>query len=196
MRLDSLLICKVKAGRRHCTGNHFVRLFEEVLIMRTALAAKGHHECGLPAATSTPAPLSVVGRRWRDIPQVDDSKVPNINAKLHRWRTEQGRKIAFAEPLFALLPLRHWYLAGVSRPLNAGKVPSSFTVEMREEVIDSPFDFFESVGSHPLGSHRVRRRRRPVAESPLNRRSQELNSLSLSVWGRYLREVLTAEYGD
>jgi hypothetical protein len=84
VRPDQLLVAKVKPCRSHRPSHHAVRLTIEILVVRAALAAKGHHKGRLPAPPGAPAALGVIGRGRRYVPQVDHVEVPDVHAQLHR----------------------------------------------------------------------------------------------------------------
>ena len=69
------------------------------MIVSIAIAAERNHQGGSPAAPGAPAALGVVGRRRRDVAQVNGGEVADIDAKLHGRRAEQGRELADSECL-------------------------------------------------------------------------------------------------
>jgi hypothetical protein len=71
VRAQQVLVLEVDARRDDRAGDHLARAAEEVLVVRAAGRAVRQDERGLAAATGAAAALRVVGRRRRDVAQVD-----------------------------------------------------------------------------------------------------------------------------
>ncbi len=80
-----------------------VRLTEVILVVRAASRAIGVDQGRLTATAGPAAALGVVGRRRRDVAQIDEVQLSDVHAQLHGRRAEQERQIAAAESVFALL---------------------------------------------------------------------------------------------
>ena len=113
MRTDEVAVAKVDPGRRHAAGNHPDRLTVEVLIVRAASGAVGEYHGRLPASAGASAALRVVGRRRRNVAQIDQVQLLDVDAQFHRRRAEHERKLAVTEAVLPLLPVLRRHLRGV-----------------------------------------------------------------------------------
>ena len=106
VRSDQIPVSEVDTGRRHRSGDHSLGFAVEILVVGAASRAVGEHQCGLSPATRPPAALRVVRRRGRDVAQVDEVQLSDVDPELHRRRAEQKRQIPLPKtrlPFLALL---------------------------------------------------------------------------------------------
>ena len=83
-----------RSGGAHLAVDHRLRVAEEVLVVRALRRAVGENERRLAAAAGATAALRVVGRRRRDVAQVDGVQRRDVDAELHRRRAEEHRQEA------------------------------------------------------------------------------------------------------
>ena len=136
VRADQVAIAEVDAGRRYRSGDHPDGLAVEVLIVRAAPRAVGEDQRRLPAATGAPAALSVVGRRGRDVAQVDEVQLLDVDAQFHRRRAEQQRETAIPEARLPLLAVLRRHLRGVFAPLQNALEVYEAAVALDEVTVD------------------------------------------------------------
>ena len=134
VRADEVFIGHVEPGRLHLAGNHEFGVLEEILVVRAAERAVGEHQSGLAAATGATAALRVVGRRGRDVAQIDRIQILDVDAQLHRRRTEQDGQFGGAKIVFAL----HAKLAGHLRGMFARR-NAPHLLDARAEQFDEEF---------------------------------------------------------
>ena len=110
---DQVPVPEIDAGRRHRTSDHPGRLAIEVLIVGAAPGAVGEDQGGLPASSRAPAALRVVGRRGRNVAQVDEVELGDVDAELHGRGAEEQRQLAFPKTGLAFLAVLRGHLSGV-----------------------------------------------------------------------------------
>ena len=113
VRANQIAVPEIDAGRRHRTGDHPGRLAVEVLIVGAAPGAVGEDKGGLPASSRTPAALRVVGRGGRNVAQVDEVELGDVDAELHGRGAEEQRQLAFPKAGLAFLAVLRGHLSGV-----------------------------------------------------------------------------------
>src|SRR4051794_1895426 len=114
-------------------------MLEEILIVRTPRGTIGKDQCRLPTASRSSTALSIVGRGWRDIAQIDHIQFSNIDPQFHRWRTIQDRKQIAPKRFLPLFPPFRWHLSSMfcrMQILHTLKLLGILTVELEEERID------------------------------------------------------------
>ena len=113
VRADQVPVPQVDARRRHRSGHHASRLAVEVLVVGAAPGAVGEDESGLSAAPGASAALRVVGRSGRNVAQVDEVELGDVDAELHGRGAEQERQLAFPKARLAVLAVLGGHLSGV-----------------------------------------------------------------------------------
>ena len=113
MGLDQLLVGEIEARRRHGTRDHRGRLREIVPVVGVAVAGEGEHQRRPAAAPGTAAALRVVGRVGRNVPQMHDRELADVDAQLHGRGAAQDREVALAERRLAQHPVLGRHLPGV-----------------------------------------------------------------------------------
>ena len=113
VRADQVPVPQIDARRRHCSGHHAGRLAVEVLVVGAAPGAVGEDESGLPPAPGASAALRVVGRSGRNVAQVDEVELGDVDAELHGRGAEQERQLAFPKARLAVLAVLGGHLSGV-----------------------------------------------------------------------------------
>src|SRR5271157_4615097 len=79
---DKLFVTEFKPGWCDSTGDHQLRLPEEILVVLASLATECRHQSWLAAATCTPAALRIVRWRGRDVPQMYNVQVADVHTQL------------------------------------------------------------------------------------------------------------------
>src|SRR5262249_18745034 len=126
-------------------------------------------ERGLPRATGAATALSVVGRRWRDVPHVDHVELGDVDTELHRRRAEENGKLRCTEAVLALLPLVGWYLSGVLARLDPLPTRGHAAGDVDEVRVRA-----RPVGRGRGHTNRVVVGAGPVARPPAHRRRRKL----------------------
>lgn len=119
--LDELLIREVEARRRHRTGDHRRRLPEVMPVVGVAVAGEGKHQRRPPAAARAAAPLGAIGGVGRDVAQVHDRELADVDPELHRRGAAQDRELAPPELRLAPHAVLGRHLAGVLAREHAGE---------------------------------------------------------------------------
>ncbi len=166
---DQIFVGQVHARWCDGAGDHALRAIEEVLVVRAAGCAVGKDERGLSAPAGAPAALRVVGRRRRNVAQVDDVQLGDVDAQLHRRRAEQDRQVAGAESLFAVEPVLVRDLGRVFAGLETQQLGCDGPVEL-DEVGVGPTTGIRQAGD----GDRVVKRLGSVARDPDHRRGRNL----------------------
>src|SRR4051812_40484860 len=110
-------------------------MLEEILVVRAAERAVGKYQGRLTATTSTTAALRVVGRRRRDVAQIDRVQILNVDAQLHSRRTEKDRQFGHAKVVFALNAKWTRHLRGVFARRNATHLLDARTEQFDEKLV-------------------------------------------------------------
>ena len=85
MTLDELAVGQVEGRRIHLAMNHAYRVTEEILVVGRLSCTVGNDQRGLSGTTGTTATLSIIGRRRRDVAQIDGIQRRNVDPKFHGW---------------------------------------------------------------------------------------------------------------
>ena len=149
VRTNQVPVAEIDAGRRHRSGDHSGRLAVEVLVVGTSSGTVGEDQGGLPAASRTPAALRVVGRRGRNVAQVDEVELSDVDAELHGRGAEEQRQLSFPKTRLAFLAVLRRHLSGVlSRFENALQIHET-AIALHEVAIDlrGKSTFLEQAGT-------------------------------------------------
>ena len=149
VRADQVAVPEVDTGGRHRPGDHTGGLAVEVLVVGASSRAVGEHQGGLSAASRPAASLRVVGWGGRDVPQVDEVELGDVDAELHGGRAEEERKVSFPKTLLPFLAVFRRNLSSVlARFESALKVHES-PIALHEVVIHlgRKLAFFKQTGA-------------------------------------------------
>jgi hypothetical protein len=176
MGQHQVFVAEIQSRSRDGTGDHPLRTFEEVLVVRIAGGAVGEHQGRLTAAARTSAALGIVRRCWGDVAHVDHVELGDVDAELHGRGAEQHRELGGAERVFALNPGLVGNLSGVLARVEALGLEGDGAVEGLEELIGL---------SAPLGCVRdadgIMERLGAVARHPAQGGGRNLIPLDLSL---------------
>ena len=135
VRADQVAVAEIDTGRFHRSGDHPCRFAEKVLIVGAAPRAVREDHGRLSAPAGAPAALGLVGRRRRDIAQVDKIELGDIHSEFHCRGAEQERQLSFAEPLFAFLAFLGGHLCGVFSSLEETLEIHKAAIALHEIVV-------------------------------------------------------------
>ena len=91
MGANQLFVGDVNTGRGDRSGHHLLLPLEEVLVVRAAGGAVRDHDSRLAAPAGATGALGVVGRGGGNIAKIDGVEIGDVDAELHRRRTEHER---------------------------------------------------------------------------------------------------------
>jgi len=91
VRPHQRLIRQIEPWRTHAAGDHLIPVPEVPLVMAVDGTAIGEDQTRLALAARSAAPLDIVRRRRRYVPEVHEIKVGDIDAKLHGRRADEIR---------------------------------------------------------------------------------------------------------
>jgi hypothetical protein len=92
MRTQEAFIGKVQPWRPDASRNHLLAAPKEVLVMTVEGPAIGEDKTGLALPSRSATSLGIIRRRGRDIAQMDEVQVGNVNAQLHSGGTDEIRE--------------------------------------------------------------------------------------------------------
>ena len=164
VRAHQVPIAQVDPGRGDRARDHLAGSSEVVLVVRAAARAVRVHQRRLAATAGPSAALRIVGRGRRHVAHVDHVQLRNVDAQLHRRRTEQQRQLRAAEPVLALFTIVARDLRRVLPRLEQCLEVDEALVALHEVVIRLGRNFADI--EQPRAVHRPHR---PVACDPVQR---------------------------
>ena len=165
MGAHQIAIAQINPGRRDHATHHLLGPVVVILIVRTAARTVGVHQRRLPAASGPPATLCVIGRGRRHIAQIHHIQLRDIDAQLHRRRTEQQGQIAGAKPIFAVLTVFRGDLSGMLPCFQAGLQVDEVAVALDEIAIHFRRDFTGFDQARRVKGANLARARQPAQRS-------------------------------
>ena len=128
------------AGGRTTPRTIATRPIEVILVVRALRRAIGHDERGLPRAAGSAAALGIVCRRRRHVAHIDGVQGGDVDAELHRRRTEKNRQeVVRLARLTHFSPFLRQGLSILVSPTKAPLAPlAAFLVHLRGVL--SPFE--------------------------------------------------------
>jgi len=156
---------EVDARGLHGTGDHLPFMMEEVLVVAASGQAVGDDQGGVALASGAAAALGVVGWSGRDVAQVHQLQVGDVDAQFHGGRAEEAFELAVPETELPLLPPLVIDLGGVLPPLRKAQQAGRPGVEADEIAVGLLFHLLVNgvVGAPPVKGFPGRR---PVTRPP------------------------------